>query len=48
LDIGHTTCNVTGDLVGTVIVGSQMKFIDKDIYHGKNKVSAKKSSKEED
>lgn len=47
LDIGHTTCNVTGDLVGTVIVGSRMKFMDVDIYNGENKISAQQSKKEE-
>lgn len=35
LDIGHTTCNVTGDLVGTAIVSSKLKFTDIDIFQGK-------------
>jgi Na+/H+-dicarboxylate symporter len=30
LDIGHTTCNVTGDLVGTAVVASRMKMFDKE------------------
>ncbi len=36
LDIGHTTCNVTGDLVGTTVVASRMKMIDKEKLIGKN------------
>ncbi len=40
LDIGHTTCNVTGDLVGTAIVGSRMKLIDKKIFDNKKLVSS--------
>lgn len=32
LDIGHTTCNVTGDLVGTSLVGSRLKLMDKKIF----------------
>lgn len=35
LDIGHTTCNVTGDLVGTAIVSSKLKFTDFEIFQGK-------------
>lgn len=35
LDIGHTTCNVTGDLVGTAIVSSKFKFTDIEIFQGK-------------
>ena len=42
LDIGHTTCNVTGDLVGTTIVGNKLKAIDKQIFNGKNVVTRKK------
>jgi Na+/H+-dicarboxylate symporter len=34
LDIGHTTCNVTGDLVGTAIVGSRMGMLDRRTYDG--------------
>ena len=36
LDIGHTTCNVTGDLVGTAVVASRMKMIDKEKLIRKN------------
>ena len=43
LDIGHTTCNVTGDLVGTAIVGSRMKLIDKKIFDNKKLVSSIKN-----
>jgi len=32
LDIGHTTSNVTGDLVGTTLVGSRLKLMDKKIF----------------
>lgn len=35
LDIGHTTCNVTGDLVGTAIISSRLKFIDTEIFQRK-------------
>jgi Na+/H+-dicarboxylate symporter len=38
LDIGHTICNVTGDLVGTTIVGSRLKFIDRKIFNKKDTV----------
>lgn len=34
LDIGHTTCNVTGDLVGTAIVSSRMSMLDRRIFDG--------------
>jgi Na+/H+-dicarboxylate symporter len=34
LDIGHTTCNVTGDLVGTAIVGSRLDLMDRNIFMG--------------
>ena len=36
LDIGHTTCNVTGDLVGTAIVSSRLNLLDKNTFAGKN------------
>ncbi len=36
LDIGHTTCNVTGDLVGTAVVAARMKMIDKENHIRKN------------
>ncbi|MFW6139776.1 MAG: dicarboxylate/amino acid:cation symporter [Acidobacteriota bacterium] len=42
LDIGHTTCNVTGDLVGTTIVGEKLKAIDKKIFNRKNAIIRKK------
>ncbi len=32
LDIGHTTCNVTGDLVGTAIVSSRLKMLDMAVF----------------
>jgi Na+/H+-dicarboxylate symporter len=32
LDIGHTVCNVTGDLVGTAIVGSRMGLLDRSVF----------------
>ncbi len=35
LDIGHTTCNVTGDLVGTSLVGSRLKLMNKNIFDQK-------------
>lgn len=38
LDIGHTTCNVTGDLVGTTVVASRLKWLDHSIYLGSNRV----------
>jgi Na+/H+-dicarboxylate symporter len=34
LDIGHTTCNVTGDLAGTAIVANRMKALDRDVFDG--------------
>ena len=41
IDIGHTTCNVTGDLVGTTIVSSRMKLINPEIFYRKNPESTK-------
>jgi Na+/H+-dicarboxylate symporter len=35
LDIGHTTSNVTGDLVGTSLVGSRLKLLDKKVFDQK-------------
>ena len=32
LDIGHTVCNVTGDLVGTAIVGARMGLLDQHTF----------------
>ena len=34
LDIGHTACNVTGDLVGSTIIGSRMGMLDEEIFCG--------------
>ncbi len=42
LDIGHTTCNVTGDLVGTTVVGKKLKALDKQVFNGKNVVTRRK------
>jgi len=39
IDIGHTTCNITGDLCGTAIIGSRLKMIDKEIFDGKNAIA---------
>jgi Na+/H+-dicarboxylate symporter len=39
LDIGHTTSNVTGDLIGTSLVGSRLKLMEKAIFD--KKVSTK-------
>jgi len=39
LDIGHTTCNVTGDLVGTGIVASRMRLLDKSTFAGGRRAS---------
>ncbi len=41
LDIGHTTCNVTGDLVGSAIIGSRMGMLDEKIFNGENKIIQK-------
>jgi Na+/H+-dicarboxylate symporter len=37
VDIGHTTINITGDLVGTTIVGNKLGLIDMDIFNAENK-----------
>ena len=42
LDIGHTVCNVTGDLVGTSVVGSRLGMLDPKIYAGPGSYSARK------
>lgn len=34
LDIGHTACNVTGDLVGSTIIGSRMGMLDEGAFYG--------------
>ncbi len=39
LDIGHTTCNVAGDLVGTGIVASRMRLLDKSAFAGGRRAS---------
>jgi Na+/H+-dicarboxylate symporter len=36
IDIGNTTCNVTGDLVGTALVSSKFNMLDKNIFYNKN------------
>jgi Na+/H+-dicarboxylate symporter len=33
IDIGHTTCNVTGDLNGTIIISSRLKAYDEEVYN---------------
>lgn len=40
IDIGHTTTNITGDLVGTTMVASQMDMIDETIYQQTNQPTA--------
>ncbi len=35
IDISHTTCNVTGDLAGTTIIGARLGEIDEEIYYDK-------------
>jgi Na+/H+-dicarboxylate symporter len=42
LDIGHTVCNVTGDLVGTSVVGSRLGMLDPKVYSGPDPSSVKK------
>jgi Na+/H+-dicarboxylate symporter len=37
IDIGHTICNVTGDLVGTAVVSSRMKTLDRTVFDGSAK-----------
>ena len=34
LDIGNTVCNVTGDLVGSTIVGVHMRLLDDETFDG--------------
>ncbi len=34
IDISHTTCNVTGDLTGTTIIGSRLGALDEEVYNG--------------
>ncbi len=33
VDIGHTTCNVSGDLCGTTIVASRLKMMDAAVFN---------------
>ena len=33
VDIGHTTCNVSGDLCGATIVASRLKMMDADVFN---------------
>lgn len=33
IDIGHTTCNVTGDLNGTIIISSRLKAYDEEVFN---------------
>ncbi|MGB2908077.1 MAG: dicarboxylate/amino acid:cation symporter [Candidatus Aminicenantaceae bacterium] len=42
LDIGHTVCNVTGDLVGTSIVSSRLGILDEKVFSGRNRASVNK------
>jgi Na+/H+-dicarboxylate symporter len=42
LDIGHTVCNVTGDLVGTSIVSSRLGILDEKVFSGRNRASGNK------
>jgi len=35
IDIGHTTCNITGDLNVTCIIASRLKEMDKEIFSGR-------------
>ncbi len=44
LDIGHTTCNVTGDLVGTAIVSSRLKMLDRAVFEGENPLKTRNRS----
>ena len=37
IDISHTTCNVTGDLAGTTIIGSRLGALDEGVYYGRQK-----------
>ncbi len=34
IDIAHTTCNVTGDLVGTAVISSRLNDMDRDVFSG--------------
>jgi L-cystine uptake protein TcyP (sodium:dicarboxylate symporter family) len=32
VDIGHTTCNVSGDLCGTTIIASRLRMMDAAVF----------------
>lgn len=34
IDIAHTTCNVTGDLVGTAVISSRLNDMDRNVFSG--------------
>lgn len=38
LDIGHTTANITGDLVTSALVASRMDMIDQNVFNGRQPV----------
>jgi Na+/H+-dicarboxylate symporter len=38
IDIGHTTLNVTGDIMTTTVVSARLNLLDRDVYDGKNAV----------
>jgi len=44
IDIGHTICNVTGDLVGTAVVSSRMKTLDRAVFDGSGTPVTKEDS----
>lgn len=46
IDIGHTTTNITGDLVGTTMVASQMDMIDESIYSETNQPTTQVNTEE--
>ena len=35
IDIAHTTCNITGDLTGSTIIGSRLGVMDEEIFNGR-------------
>lgn len=41
LDIGHTTVNVTSDIVATAIVGNKMGLMDRDVFYKRKEKEAK-------
>lgn len=42
VDIGHTTVNVTSDIIGTAIVGNKMGLMDKAVFDSKKAKEEKK------